>query len=235
MLVRNHPAWHDIAAMKKTYTYWIIFLLLTLFSSSRADDNNPWEKPRSPELGQLLRELNQQYGPDTVSLMSWLNDASIHSGSVLAASIRVNGKESRENTTFLVFQVETGIIFNTRTTDQASRLVLLWEKILAKAFSHFDTLRVPADGVMVVLLSHCKSFPETDDLSEHVDEPGPLEEVKFYFPGESLRAYLSKQLSAQALLTRTQVFIDGTPVSYPLPSGATKTDASSVLRGIPRL
>jgi hypothetical protein len=230
MLVRNQRPWHDVAVMRNICQYGILFVLLSVSNILHAENDNPWDKSRSPELGQLLRELNQQYGPDTVSLMSWLNDASIHSGSVLTSSIRVNGKETRENTTFLVFQVETGIIFNTQTINQAGRLVALWEKILAKAFSHFDTLRVPADGVTVVLLSHCLSFPETDDLSEHVDEPGPLEEVKFYFPGEPLRAYLGKQLSAQGLLARIQVLIDGAPVNYPLPGGVTTTDASIIFR-----
>jgi hypothetical protein len=216
--------------MRNVCQYGILFILLSIPNVLRAENGNPWDNSRSPQLGQLLRELNQQYGPDTVSLMSWLNDASIHSGSVLTSSTRVNGKETKENTTFLVFQVETGIIFNIRTIDQAGRLIVLWEKILAKAFSHFDTLQVPADGVTVVLLSHCPSFPETDAISEHVDEPGPLEEVKFYFPSEPLRAYLGKQLSAQALLARTQVFIDGAPVSYPLPDGTTTTDASIIFR-----
>jgi len=221
--------------MKNIRRHWALFLFLLFPGVLQAENDSPWEKSRSPQLGQLLRELNQQYGPDTVSLMSWLNEASIHSGSVLTSSIQVNGKETRENITFLVFQVETGIIFNTQTVDQAGRLIALWEKILAKAFSHFDTLRVPADGVTVILLSHCQSFPETDNLSDHVDEPGPIEEVKFYFPGESLREYLGKQLSAQALLARTQVFINGAPVNYPSLSGATTTDATIIFREISHL
>jgi hypothetical protein len=179
----------------------------------------------------LLQDLNKQYGPDAVTLISWLLDAAIHSGSVLTASIQVSGDEIRGDAKFVVFQVDTGIIFNTRTVDQNGRLAVLWDKILARAFTHLETLRVPADGVMVVLLYHSKSFPETDDLSEHVDEPGPLEAAKFYFRTDPLRAYLSKELSPQTLLSQSQVLINDTPTTLTLPQEAVHTDAADNRRG----
>jgi len=164
------------------------------------------------------------YGPDTVSLLSWLNDASIHhQHSVLTATVRVDGKETRDNLSFLVFKVETGVIFNAQTTDQPQRLENLWEHVLAKALSHFDTFKVPTDGIMIDLLSHCKAFEAKDDLADHVEEPGPIEEVKFYFPGEPLRAYLGKKLSAQALLGRAQIFVNDTPAAWKLADHATQT------------
>ena len=196
-------------------------------TTARSGDEVPWNPNRSPELGKLLRELNQQYGADTVALLSWLNEASIHHRrSVLTATVRVDGKETRDNLSFLVFTVETGVIFNTQTTDQSSRLVDLWEQVLAKAFSHFDTFTVPADGIMIDLLSHCKAFAEKDDLADHVDEPGPVEEVKFYFPAEPLRAYLGKKLSAQLLFSRTSVLVNGQLIDWPVPGKGTLTQIS---------
>src|SRR5215510_14333160 len=109
MLVSNQSPWHDVTVMRNICQYGMLLVLLSVANVLHAENDNPWDTSRSPELGKLLHELNQQYGPDTVSLMSWLNDASIHSGSVLPSTIRVNGKETRENATFLVFQVETGI------------------------------------------------------------------------------------------------------------------------------
>ena len=223
VLVLDSPAWHDAARMKKIV--WVCGLfVLTLFSTTaHSGDELPWNPDRSPELGKLLRELNQRYGADTVSLLSWLNDASIHhKRSVLTATVGVDGKETRDNLSFLVFKVETGVIFNTNTTDQASRLVDLWEQVLAKAFSHFTTLTVPSDGIMINLLSYCKAFAEKDDLGDHVDEPGPIEEVKFYFPGQSLGAYLGKELSAQTLLSRSSVLVNGTHTLIFLPGEGTE-------------
>jgi hypothetical protein len=182
----------------------------------------------------LLQDLNKQYGPDTVTLVSWLLDAAARSGSVLTTSVQVNGNETREDAKFLVFQVDTGIIFNTRTMNQNGRLAVLWDKILAKAFTHLETLRVPADGVVVTLLYHSKSFPETDDLSEHVDEPGPIEEAKFYFRTDPLQAYLHKELSPQTLLARSQVLINDTPTLLTLPEGAIHTETSDTSRGADR-
>ncbi len=184
-------------------------------------DDPPWNPDRSPELGKLLRELNQLYGPDTVSLLSWLNDASIHHRhSVLTTTVRVDGKETRNNLSFLIFKVETGVIFNTRTTDQPQRLANLWETVLAKALSRFETFTVPTDGIMIDVRSHCKTFAERDALADHVDDPGLVEEVKFYFVGELLRAYLGKKLSAQELLGKTQILINGTPATWRLPENA---------------
>jgi hypothetical protein len=214
--------------MKKLFYVWSIFVCLLSPASVWSDDERPWNSDRSPELGKLLRELNQLYGPDTVSLLSWLNDASIHHRrSVLTATVRVDGKEMRENLSFLTFTVETGVIFNTQTTDQPQRLADLWQTVLAKALSHFETFAVPTDGIMIDLLSHCKEFPEQDDLANHVDDPGPVEEIKFYFPGEMLRGYLGKKLSAQELLNKTHILINGAPTTWRLPEhAADKHDAT---------
>ena len=204
--------------MYRSHLRWSVFLLLLMQTTSSFAEEPLWqhESARSPELGKLLRELNQKYGPDTVSLLSWLNDATIRSGSVLTATVGITGQETKANTTFLVFQVETGIIFNTQKEDQTSRLRTLWEKILVDAFRHLNDMQVPTDGIRIDLLSHCKSFAVTDALADHIDEPGPVENVKFYFSGDQLRAYLRKQLSIQALFARTAVLVNDVPVTFSL-------------------
>jgi hypothetical protein len=204
--------------MYRSHLRWSVFLLLLMQTTSSFAEEPLWqhESARSPELGKLLRELNQKYGPDTVSLLSWLNDATIRSGSVLTATVSVTGQETKANTTFLVFQVETGIIFNTQKEDQTSRLQTLWEKILVDAFRHLNDMQMPTDGIRIDLLSHCKSFAATDTLADHIDEPGPIENVKFYFSGDQLRAYLRKQLSVQALFARTAVLVNDVPVTFSL-------------------
>ena len=223
VLVLNSPAWHDAHRMKKVLYVYGLFVLVLFSTTAHTEDEVPWSTDRSPELGKLLRELNHLYGADTVSLLSWLNDASIHhKRSVLTATVRVDGKETMDNLSFLVFKVETGVIFNTQTDDQTSRLVNLWEQVLAKAFSHFDTFTAPTDGIMINLLSHCKAFAEKDEMADHIDEPGSVEEVKFYFPGEPLRAYLGKQLSAQTLLSRASILVNGTRTPVFLPGEGTR-------------
>ncbi len=205
----------------------VLFLLALNREVYPQEGSSPWAGgPPSAELMKLLEELNQQYGPDTVTLVSWLLDAATRSGSVLTASVQVNGNETRGDTQFLVFQVDTGLIFNTQTIDQNGRLAVLWEKILTRALVHLETVQFPTDGVVVDLLYHVKAFPETDELSEHVDEPGLSEEAKFYFYKDPLRAFLSKKLSPQALLTRSQVFVNNSSVTLTLPDSAAHANSS---------
>lgn len=199
-------------------------LLLVSQPLSAADEVPPLGSAPPPEVLKFLQDLKRQYGPDTVALVSWLLDAANHSGSILTTAVKVTGNETKENSSFLVFWVDTGLILNERTTDQYGRLLAIWETILEKSFLHMDTIQVPADGVMVNLLYHHKSFPETDDLVEHVDEPGPIEEAKFYFSGSPLRAFMRKELSSQDLISRTQVFVDDKQVVFSLSRGAQKAE-----------
>lgn len=225
--MQRKKAWHDAVAVKKNVSSFLIVLLLaTIYKTHAAEMEVPGMATPPPEVLKLLQDLDRQYGTDTVALLGWLLDAVTHCGSVLTASVRVNGHEARADGTFLVFQVETGLIFNTRTTDQSARLLVLWEKILAKAFAYMDTLDVPADGVMIDLFYHNKSFAESEDVTEHVDEPGPVEEAKFYFRGDPLRAFLDEKLSPQELFTHTQVLVNDAPVTLTLSDGAKKTDTS---------
>lgn len=204
--------------MKKTLCCCVLLFLLTLGREIHAQEGLPWPGGSpSTELFKLLQDLNRDYGPDTVTLVSWLLDSAVRSGSVLTSSAKVDGDEIYQEKKFLVFQVDTGIIFNTEKMDQNGRLTALWEKILARTFARLETLKVPADGVTIRLLYHSKSFPETESLAEQIDEPGPVEEAKFYFLTDQMRAFLSKELSPQALLTRSQVLVNGSPVTLILP------------------
>jgi hypothetical protein len=209
--------------VRKRVRYYLIALLLITAQKAHATENVPGVATPPPEVLKLLQDLNRQYGPDTVTLVTWLLDAAVRSGSVLPASVRVSGYETREGIKFLAFRVETGLIFNTRVLDQTQRLAVLWGKVLEKAFAPLDTLRVPADGVMIELIYHYKSYADTDELSEHVDEPGTLEGAKFYFRGDPLRAFLNEELSPQTLLTHTQVLVNGTPVNFALPGQGLRT------------
>ena len=208
-------AWHHVGPMKKIALLLSIMLIGITVSLARAVDDEPSFGAGStppPEVLKFLQEMKRQYGPDTVALVSWLLEAANHSGAMLTTSIKVNGNETRDGMTFLVITVDTGLILNERNVDQPSRLLTVWEQIVAKAFARMDTIQVPADGVMVDLLYHCKSFPETDSLADHVDEPGLIEEAKFYVIGDHLRAFMDEKISSQELLGHTQVLVGDQPI-----------------------
>jgi hypothetical protein len=215
--------------MQKIFSFFVIgCCLLSTSLLAQAEDPKPPADGVPPALGstpppevlKFLQDLKHRYGTDTVALVSWLIDATNHSGSVLASSVKVDDPETKDNTKFLVFLVDTGLILNEQTTDQNARLFTVWQQILTKAFLHMDTLRVPADGVRVDLRYHHKSFPQTDDLQDQVDEPGPIEEARFYLPGDPIQAFMKKELSEQQLLSHAQVFVDGKPVLLVTPKDA---------------
>jgi hypothetical protein len=182
--------------------------------------------PPPTELLKLLEEVNQQYGPDAVVLLGSLLHAANHSGSLLTASVRLNGIEIRNNSSFLTFQVETGLIFNTTTSDQISRLSTLWRKILAEAFARLRNLQVPTDGILVSLRYYHRPYGNTKDLSELTDAPGTVEEAKFYFGGELLRAFLNNKLAAQELIAGTSILLNNTPAALTLPPHRTEQEGA---------
>jgi hypothetical protein len=188
---------------------------------STADEDQPLAGSPPEELLGLLQQIHEQYGADAVTLVSWLLDATVRSGSILTASIKVNGLEDHLNQRFLVFRLETGIIFNSLALDQTGRLNALWEEIAAPALSHLDVLTIPTDGVMINFLCNYKPYQDREELARTLDDVGTLEEAKFYLLAEELQAYLSKTLGAQELIDRSTVTVNGAPVRLLLSTTST--------------
>lgn len=231
VLVQTGEAWQNAKLMKKQLlllTAWLMFTVTWHVHAAEESTFGAGSTP-PPEVLKFLQEMKRQYGPDTVALVSWLLDAANHSGSVLTTAVKVTGNETKGNASFLGFWVDTGLILNAQNANQHGRLLTVWEKILEKAFLHMDTIQVPADGVMIDVVYHHKSFPETDDLRDHVDEPGAIEKAKFYFSGDLLRAFMRKEVSSKDLLHRSQVFVDDKPVQFSLPESAQKTEKKLLL------
>jgi len=211
---------------------WILALFLLAWSvPSAADEDQFWGSSPPQELLNLLREIRQQYGTDAVTLVGWLLDATVHSGSILTASIKVNGLEDHMSQKFLAFRVQTGIIFNTLALDQTGRLNALWEKILAPTFTHLDNLTVPADGVAIDLLYNHKPYRDAEELRRTLDNTGTPEEAKFYFSTKAIQAYLSKILSAQELIDRSIITVNSAPVQLLLPPTSTDGRGTSIILG----
>ncbi len=207
--------------MRSLWAWAFTLFLLVGSVPCVADEEQPWSSSPPKELLNLLEQIHQQYGANAVTLVSWLLDATVHNGSILTASIKVNGLQEHADQKFLVFRLETGMIFNSLALDQTGRLDALWKQIIAQAFTHLNTLTIPADGVMINLLYNYKPYQDTEELRRTLDDVGTSEEAKFYFPSEALRAYLSKALSAQELINRSTVTVDSTPVPLFLSTTAT--------------
>lgn len=197
-----------------------IWLFVWIISPGRAlaIDDNPWARTLPPGLSELLENLHRKYGPDTIALLGRLLDTATRSGGLRTASVEVTGEETREGQTFLTFQVETGLVLNSRLLRQTDQLGVLWKKIIARAFAAFPALEFPTDGVLITLRYHHKPYTTREELYEGIDEPGTGGEAKFYFQEESLQTFLQGKVSAQALLTQTTILANNLPVTLLLPT-----------------
>jgi hypothetical protein len=233
VIVYTEKAWHDTVPVNKSFLFGpVVFVAFTTLQAQTTEDvPRPTSPP--PEVREFLKEQVKEYGPDAVSLLTWLMEATTHSGSILTASAKINGYETQHDRKFLVFRIDTGLIFNSRLSNQTARLATLWTKILAYAFAQVDPLNLPAEGVVIDFFYHQKVLAEAEDLSEHVDDPGRVEEAKFYFLEGPLLAFLSKQLPAQSLLDQSQVILDGVPVRLILPGEAITTTTHASAADIP--
>ena len=154
----------------------------------------------------------------TIALLGRLLDTATHSGGLRTASVEVTGEDTRAGQTFLTFQIETGLVLNSRVLSHTDQLGVLWTKIVAQAFAAFPALQFPTDGVLISLRYHHKSYTTREELYEGIDEPGTAGEAKFYFLEEPLQAFLKGEVSAQELLTQATVVVNDSPVTLLLPA-----------------
>ena len=204
-----------------TVTFTLAALLAALAARPAwADSAPPSLPPAVQETLEVLREVHEDYGPDAVTLLTWLLDATVKHGSILTASIKVQGLERYGDKAYLSFRVETGFILNSRAMDGSARLGTLWQRIVAPALTRLDKLDIPADGVVIDLLYNHKPYDGEDELRKTLDDPGRPEQAKFYLAAALLRAYLTGALTTQALLDRSTVTLDGRPVAPSLPPGS---------------
>lgn len=189
-------------------------------------DPAPWNKSLPLGLAELLQEVHQKYGPDTIALLGRLLDTARRSGGLLTASVEVTGIETRQEQTFLTFRVQTGLIYNSLMLSQTDRLLDLWTKIVAQSFLALRTLEFPADGILLALHYYSRPYGSLEELNRALDDPsqvGEANEARFYFSEQSLHAFLNEELSAQELLTRTTILANGRPVALQLPPPKSET------------
>lgn len=203
------------------YSLFFACLLVVGFASLAAHaQDTPWNRTLPPGLTELLQDIHKKYGPDAVALLGRLLDTATRSGGILTSSVEVKGTETQgqADETFLVFHVETGIIFHSKRSSQPDRLLSLWKKIIAQSFASFHQLQFPTDGVLISLRYHHKLYANEDELYDAIDEPGTEGQAKFYFLGTSLQAFLKDELSPQELLTQATILADGSPINLQLPA-----------------
>ena len=163
----------------------------------------------SSDLARALAKVRRHYGDDAIVIESQLLVNAMRSGSVRATEVSVDGVRPHENKKYLVFVVDTGIIFDSTTRDETTRIHMLWETIMAPTLEHVHALRVPADGIAVTMRYHHRPYRRLDELRADLDRPGTAEETAFYLLGPDVDALLGQSETPHTLLRRAHVTVDG--------------------------
>jgi hypothetical protein len=164
------------------------------------------------DVTRLLRKVGRRYGPDAVIIQTHLLLNAMQKGSILATGVRVERVERAHGKRYLGFALETGIVFDDHTRDEAARLQFLWATILEPTLARLtDGLQVEAaDGILVRMQYYHRPYRTVADLrSTVVEQPGTSEEAAFAVLAADLDATVRGELTLRDVLTRSHVTVDG--------------------------
>jgi len=170
-----------------------------------------------PEILALLEQTRNSYGPDAVVLQLQLLHHAIHAGSILPAGVRVAGIEAHRAQRYLVYGVETGIVFNSSGVDRRQRVSRLWSGIVLEALGRLETCEVPADGIAVELTYFHRPYQRIEEIEDTVREnPGQDERAAFYIRRSDILSFRQHDIDASELSSRSHARVDGLPFAEPL-------------------
>jgi hypothetical protein len=161
------------------------------------------------DLSRALAKVRRHYGDDAIVIESQLLMNAMRSGSVRATAVSVDGVRPHEDKKYLVFVVDTGIIFDSATRDETTRIHMLWEAIMAPTLEHLHALRVPADGIAVTMRYHHRPYQRLEEIRADLERPGTAEETAFYLLGPDVDALVERGETPHTLLRRAHVTVDG--------------------------
>ena len=161
----------------------------------------------------LLKETKDTYGSDALLLQLKLLHQAIRAGSILTTGVRVRGVETQRAHRYLVFFVDTGIVFNSRRTDRRQRVDQLWTGIVTPALARLKTCDVPAEGVAVELLYSHRPYRDVAELERTATEdPGRYQQLDVYLLRDDILAFLQKKIDGRRLFSRSAARVAAAPL-----------------------
>jgi len=194
----------------------VAFLILAGRDSALlAEEELPIPTPAgvNPEIVRALAEVRRKYGPDAVVMEGVLLSHAIQKGAVLETAVTVGDLEEREARKYLLFTVDTGIVYNDRELTPEARLGRTWTRIVERSLRTFRSLSVPADGLRLTLSYSHKSYVDEPDLRSHLrDGHGEPESAVIYLTTNDVGDLIAAKIDGQQLADRAVVLLNGTPV-----------------------
>lgn len=198
-------------------------LLLPIFALCLAPPALAEELPSSRrEVAQALDELRERYGLDAVRMQSHLLRNALEGGSILTASAGIRGFDEREGgTRYLVFRLETGIVYDDGTVAREEQPARVWTEVVDPTLRQFATLDVPADGVALEIAYQHATYGSRSELLRAIeDRPPATDELHLRLRASDVVDFVHARLSAVELLQRSSVSLNGRPADLRLPPSA---------------
>jgi len=201
-------------------------ILLAVAAPAIGADPEPTATPRPNDLGDVsgasrddvaraLRKVHHKYGEHAVQIETQLLLNAMRNGSLRATAVSVPGIAAYGDKQYLGFDVETGLIFDSTTRDERARIEMLWTTILVPTFERLTELRLPSDGIRVALHHHHRPYRSVDELRATIDQPGTPEEIDFYVLTPDVTDLVYKRLTAETLIAKARVTVDGAERTVP--------------------
>jgi hypothetical protein len=150
----------------------------------------------------LFKENRRKYGDDAAVMQGLLLVHANRSGAVLAT----------ESAIVVLFRVDSGTIFDDRSTSPEQRLEAVWHSILERTLLRYPSFRVPGDGIAVEILYSHRPFDFPADLYRPIDDRGVLERAKFYLSAADVSEFVAGRLGGREMLARSAILLDDRPV-----------------------
>jgi hypothetical protein len=184
---------------------------VTPLSVARAQPAPPRGGP-SRDVLNALGGVRSRYGADAVMIEGFLMGHAIEGGSVLETSVTVAGIEELNARRYLTFKLDTGIVYNDHDVSPETRTGRIWTRIVERTLRRFRSIKVPADGMQFfVTFTHRPYVEEPGWRVELNRDHGTAESVAFYLSNSDVAEFLTARITAQQLLDRTTVLVDGAP------------------------
>jgi hypothetical protein len=183
-----------------------------------ADSETAEESPASrPTVNAALEAARARYGTEAAALQGYLLNYAIRGGSVLDASVSIAGIESRHERDYLVFKLETGIIYQEGAVSPPLRLARIWSDVVEPSLRRAAQMDLSANGIGFRVTYRSGPYTERADIQRQLRAQRiRAEEASFYVSTGDVIELIAEEITAQELADRAEVQVDGKPARVDL-------------------
>jgi hypothetical protein len=193
-------------------------LVLVLLSASADGADTEADNPTShPTIGAALEEMGAKYGSGATALQGYLLNHAIQGGSVLDITVSIAGIELRRERRYLVYKVDTGIVYRTDEVSPARQLARIWSDVVEPSARKAAQMNLPSDGIALLVTYRRGSYSDRADLQRQLQARHiTAAEAGFYVLNRDAIDLLAAQITSQELAARAEVQVDGQPARVDL-------------------